>query len=103
MTRRRRDDMSDDLEGLADVLRRWAGGPDWRRSATAWPLAATGGTNKADDWYGLKVPALARRDGHPAVTVHNNREWAASVIASPSGKSIVVAVPRGTTVVEVDV
>jgi hypothetical protein len=88
-------------EPLEDALRRWALGPDHRTTASAWPLTARGGTNSADDWYLTDNAHGKRRGGSPVITVWLEREWAATVLCSPSGKNPVVYVPAGTTVIEV--
>ena len=92
-----------DLDDLADALRSWANGPDWRAGARCGPLSARGETNEAEYWEGRPALKARRRAGHPMITVHSNRtDWVASVIASPHGRHTIVVVPRGTEIVEVD-
>lgn len=89
-----------DIDDLADALKAWALGPDWKRTATANPLTASGSRVDPDHWF--PVPdAVRRRAGHPTITVYNNREWVAAVIVTPTGKNPTVLVPKGVRVIEV--
>lgn len=84
---------------ISDAVRKWALGPDWRNTASAWPLTAVGGENAPQHWP--KNKTLARRKANVITVRKNSQDWAASIFCDSKGK-VTVAVPKGTPVVEVD-
>jgi hypothetical protein len=93
------------LNRLVTALRDWALDGASSAISHAWPLSAVGSENTADDWWGVRPAAqrkmLTRRDGNPAITIYNKRNWQATVMASKTGSSVIVVVPKGTQVIEV--
>ena len=91
------------LRNIVEAIRREALGPDWRQTATAYPLKAAGGENERDHWTaatGIGLDAARRKRG-PAITVWNNRDWLATAIVSPKGKNPVVLVDEDAQVFRV--
>jgi hypothetical protein len=97
------------IEELVNVLRSWALSGDENSSVASWPLSAVSHKNTADHWWGATPSSarkkLTRRNGNPAITVYcqdSRKKWVVTVISSKNGKSIAIAVPKGTPIIEVD-
>ena len=98
----------DDLTtAIIDTVRKHALGPDYRRTATAYPLSAYGSSAGPDDFYNTTAHKVtARWDGRPVITVrqmekYGGDDWTASVYVDGKGKATVL-VPKGTKVIEVE-
>lgn len=90
-----------DIDRLVVALKAWANGPDWRQTAQSGLLSANGGRMDPDEWYPVP-PAVRAREGNPAIGVFVDRQHAATVTCSPSGRNVTVFVPKGTKVIEVE-
>lgn len=88
------------LTAIIDAVRTTALGPDYKMQASSYPLSAVGGHVNRNHWYPCPAP-ISRRGGHPSITVYNNREHAATVVSSPSGKKTTVFVEDGVEVIRV--
>lgn len=70
---------------------------DGRTSAIG-PVSVRVGKNNPDDWWGSGAERAKRRGGNPCATIYVNREPIVTLIASNSGASVLVVVPKNVDV-----
>lgn len=91
-------------EAIIEAVRVKALGPDWRQTATAYPLRAIGALNESGDWWGDRGPGVAsarRREAAPTINVYDEGGWLAAIMVSPTGRNPTVYVRTGVKIMEV--
>ena len=93
-------------KAIIDTVRKHAFGPDYKSTATAYPLYAYGSSADHDDFYNTTAfKVTSRWKGRSVITVrqmekYGGDDWTASVYVDGKGKATVL-VPKGTKVIEV--